>query len=83
MHVLLQRQGANTFSSQFVLRRGMEDCISTMVGHCALNLVTPLRTVLQNFGHIQSRHYWVQKEKVGQTRGWNEPGNVLRRREGN
>lgn len=28
MHILLQRQGANTFSSQFVLRRGVEDCIS-------------------------------------------------------
>lgn len=42
MHILLQSQGANTFSSQFVLRQGVEDCISTMVGHCALNLATPL-----------------------------------------
>lgn len=65
MCLLLQSQGVNTFSGQFVLRQGAL-AISTMVGHCALDLATSLRTVLQNFRPIQPRHYWIKKEKAGQ-----------------
>lgn len=51
--------------------QSVEDCVSydTMVEHCVFNLATPLRTVLQDFTHIQSICYWIKIEKAGQTQG--------------